>query len=256
MSVGAKSGENVQKIASVYRKNFEQIVPLYSVKEELNAGIMNLKDKMAVIEEARYTLDLQLEREKSTLEKLKNSGSESSDKPPSNIVLQFNMEPSKVKGPNELQNSQNVGDNSAYLPLPYQVQAEETQIINLEEQIRANKEMYGYYADLLNLNEKLFDYVKKAIPSYYTLEQFRLFLSNTLEEYKDHQEISDYLKAYIKKIENKIAGATPLVEKPRVYLVARGTVRKTAIVFMIALMISIFVAFLREGRGRSPTQAS
>jgi len=274
MRVGAKSGENIQKIASVYRKNFEQIIPLYSVKEELNTDIENLKEEMAIIEETRYTLDLQLEGEKSTLEKLKNAGSVSSDKPPSDIILQLNIEPleaedldkllrfqragsksaylfPKAKNLDELQRFQNIGDNSAYLPLSYQVQAEETRIINLEEQIKANKKMYSYYVDLLSLNEKLLGYVKKAMPSYCTLEQFHLFLSNTLEEYKNQQEISDYLKAYIKRTENKIATAIPLVEGPRVYPVAKGTVRKTATVFMIALIISIFVAFLQEGRRRS-----
>ncbi len=172
---------------------------------------------MASIKETRYTLNLELERKKATLEKLKKSGSEGLDQLPIDIVLQFNIEPSKAKDLDELQNFQNVGGNSAYLPLPYQVQAAETQIINLEEQIRANKEMYTYYTDLLNLNEKLFSYVKKIMPSYSTLEQFHSFLNNTLEEYKD-QELLDYLKAYVKRIENKIANVIPLVEKPKVGL--------------------------------------
>ncbi len=239
MRVWAKSGENIREIASVCRKNFERIIPLYSEREELNNKIMNLKEKMAAIEEARYTLNLELERKKSTLEKLKNSGSEGLDKLPSDIVLQFN----------------NVGGNSAYLPLPYQIQAAETQIINLEEQIRANKEMYAYYADLLSLNEKFFSYMKKVMPSYCTLEQFHSFLSNTLEEYKD-QELLDYLKAYIKRIENKIANVMPLVEKPKVYPVAKGTVKKSAAVFAIALMISVFTSFLLEGLKKSQGQAS
>jgi hypothetical protein len=90
------------------------------------------------------------------LKKLKNSGSGSLDRLPSDIILQFN----------------DVGGNSAYLPLPYQIQAAETKIINPEEQIRANKEKYEYYAGLLDLNEKLFSYVKKVMPSYCTLKQF------------------------------------------------------------------------------------
>ena len=239
MYVGAKSGENIREIASVCRKNFEQIIPLYSVREELNDKIINFKEKMAAIEEARYMLNLQLEREKSTLEKLKSSGTEGLSRLPSDIVLQFD----------------NVGDNSAFLPLPYQIQAAETLIINLEEQIRTNKEMYTYYADLLNLNEKLFSYVKKVMPSYYTLEQFHSFLTDTLAEY-DQKQLLDYLKAYIKRIENKIANVIPLVEKPKVYPVAKGTVKISAIVFVIALMLSVFAAFLLEGLKKSQAQDS
>jgi len=239
MRVGAKSGENIREIASVCRKNFEQIIPLYSEKEELNKKIINLKENMAAIEEARYTLNLNLERKKSTLEKLKNSGSGSLDRLPSDIILQFN----------------NVGGNSAYLPLPYQIQATETQMINLEEQIRANKEKHKYYADLLDLNDKLISYVKKVIPSYCTLEQFHSFLNNTLEMYKD-QELLDYLNAYIKRIENKIASAMPLVEKPKVYPIAKGTVKKSGIVFAVAFMLSVFTAFLLEGLKKSQLKTS
>lgn len=64
--------------------------------------------------------------------------------------------------------------------------------------------------------------------------------------YKD-QELLDYLKAYIKRIENKIANVIPLVEKPKVYPVAKGTVKKSAIVFAGALILSVFTAFLLEG---------
>jgi len=241
MRVGAKSEENIREIASVCRENFEQVIPLYSEREELNNKIISFKEKMAGIEETRYTLNLELERKKSTLEKLKNSGTEDLSRLPSDIVLQFD----------------NVGDNSAYLPLPYQIQAAETQIINLEEQIRANKEKYDYSAGLLKLNEKLFSYVKKVMPSYSTLEQFHSFLTNTLAEYNENeQQLLDYLKAYIKRIENKIANVIPLVEKPKVYPVAKGTVKKSAIVFAVALMMSVFVAFLLEGLKKSQAQAS
>ncbi len=237
MQIGTQSKENIRGIASVCRKNFEQIIPLYSERDTLNNRIIAFKGKMAGIEEARYTLNLQLERKKSTLEKLKNFGSEGLSKLPSGIVLQF--------------------DSGAYLPLPYQVQAAETQIINLEEQIRANKENYDYYAGLLKLNEKLFSHVKKIMLSHSTLEQFRSFLITTLSEYKENnRQLLDYLKSYIKKIENKTANVMPLIEKPMVYHVAKGTVKKSAIVFMVALMMSVFAAFLWEGLKKIKSQTS
>jgi len=241
MRIGAQSKEKIRQIASVCRDNFEQVIPLYSEREELNNKIISFKEKMAGIEETRYTLNLELERKKSTLEKLKNSGTEDLSRLPSDIVLQFD----------------NVGDNSAYLPLPYQIQAAETQIINLEEKIRANSENYDYYSQLLKLNEKLFSYVKKVMPSYSTFEQFHSFLTNTLAEYNENNQLLlDYLKAYIKRTENKIANVIPLVERPKVYPLAKGTVKKSAIVFVIALMLSMFVAFLLEGLKKSQAQAS
>ena len=65
------------------------------------------------------------------------------------------------------------------------------------------------------------------MPSYYTLEQFHVFLTNTLAEY-DQKQLLDYLKAYIKRIENKIANVIPLVGKPMFYPVPKGTAKKSA----------------------------
>jgi hypothetical protein len=62
--------------------------------------------------------------------------------------------------------------------------------------------------------------------------------------YKD-QELLDYLKAYIKRIENKVASVIPLVEKPKVYAISKGTAKKSGIVFVVSLMVSIFAAFLQ-----------
>jgi hypothetical protein len=232
MQIESQSREDIRAIASVCRENFEQVIPLYSEKEELSTKTISLKEKMADIEEARYALNLELERKKSTLGKLKESGPEDLGKLPTDLVLQFN----------------NVDSSSAYLPLPYQVQAAETQIINLEEEVRANKENYDYYADLLKLNETLLSYVKEVMPSHSTLEQFHSFLTQALGKYdQSNEHLLDYLKAYIKRIENKIANVIPLVERPNVYPAAKGTIKKSGIVFAIALMLSVFGAFFLEG---------
>ncbi|HPS54315.1 MAG TPA: hypothetical protein PLP05_01830 [Sedimentisphaerales bacterium] len=239
LRVKALSNEHIREIALVCRNNFEQIIPLYSVREELNSNIISLKQEIAAIEGARYMLNMELERKKSTLEYLKKTGSESFTKLPSDITLQFN----------------DVGAYGAYLPLAYQVQAAETLIINLQEQVQANKEKYDYYNDLLKLNESLLIHIDKSMSSYYTLGQFGIFLSNSMAEYKeDKQQMQDYLKAYIYKIENKIASATPLVEKPKVYTIAKGMVKKSVLVFVAALMLSMFVVFLLEGVQKKLTQ--
>ena len=240
MHLVADAQDGIREMAWVYRENFEQVLPLYSVRDELRSKVIGLRATLASIEGSRHSLNLGLQRKISTLKKLKSSGSTAQGKLPSDLVLQFN----------------NVGGNSAFLPLAYQVQAAETQIIDLEEQIRANKEKYDYSAALLTLNEKLLSHVEKSMPAYYTLGQFRAFLAKTLAEQKgDEPQIQDYLKAYIKKTDNKIASTLPLVEKPKIYPLAKGTVKKGAIAFAIALMISIFACFVSEGL-KNRTRAS
>lgn len=45
MRVGTQSKENIREIASVCRNNFEQIIPLYSEREELNNKIISFQGR-------------------------------------------------------------------------------------------------------------------------------------------------------------------------------------------------------------------
>ena len=70
---------------------------------------------------------------------------------------------------------------------------------------------------------------------------------DTQAEYRDNAKTADYLSAYIKRVENKVTINMPITEKPQICPIAKGTVKKTGIVFVIAFMLSVFTAFLREG---------
>lgn len=232
VKITLNSEKDIRKAALIFRENVEKVIPLYSEKEYLSQNIIDFKSKMAVIEETRYLSNMELERKKSKLEKLNTISSNSLDKlPGDNIVLQFS----------------DVKNSSVYLPLSYQRQAAETQIINAEELVRADNELYNYYEGLLKLNEGLFKDMNKVIASDGTLVQFCLLLNNTLAEYKDDTKTVDYLKAYVKNIEIKMSNNMPITEKPKVYVVARDTKKKASVVFAIALILSVFTAFLLEG---------
>jgi len=235
----ARPEKDIRAIAAIITNNFESIIPLYSMKSELDGAIREHRTKMGTIEENRFGLQLSLDREKATLAKLKNVKTNDFAKTESNIILQFN----------------NVGDSSEYLPLTYQIQAVESRIINLEETIRENQSKYDYYRNVLSLNEMLFDEIEDKMSSYYTIGQFHSFLTNLLEGYKG-QEVADYLKSYIKKVENTMSSITLITENPEVYQVPKVMLRTSAIVFVIPLMISIFAAVLLEGIQRIQAQTS
>jgi len=82
-----------------------------------------------------------------------------------------------------------------------------------------------------------------------------LLLIDLIDSY-ENRELKDYLNSYIKKIENRISISAPVTGKPSISAVAKGTVKKSAIVFVIALMLSVFAAFLIEGIQKSRAQAS
>ncbi|MHC4585583.1 MAG: hypothetical protein ACYS3N_13710 [Planctomycetota bacterium] len=238
MTILDKSRKDIEKISSIIRDNFEKVLPIYDVKQELSTTTIDFKTKMADIEKDRFLLELELEKKRGVLAKLEDLESASSNKTASGIILQFD----------------DVSENSQYLPLAYQMQVNISSIIHIEESIRADEKKYNYYKDLLSLNEELSDEVEDKRSSYYTIQQFHSFLTDMIVNYRDKQLI-DYLNAYIKATENVISTNTPVVERPSIYPVPKGTVKKSAVSFVSFLMIALFAAFLLEAiqRKQAPT---
>ena len=230
MTVTGKPERDMQRFASIVRDNFENVLPIYDAKQELNTTIIDLKTEMADIEENKFNLELKLKSKKAISEKLKKMEPADSNNIPGGIVLQFSR----------------VEQSSEYLPLAYQIQAADANIIDLEEAIRAKQDKYDYYKNLLSLNERLFKQVKDKTSSYYTIQEFHSSLTDTLNNYED-KELIDYLNAYIKKIENVISANTPVVENPRIQSVPKDARTKSIVVFAVLLMITTLTAFLLEG---------
>jgi len=80
-------------------------------------------------------------------------------------------------------------------------------------------------------------------------------LTGVVNDYKD-KELTDYLNVYIKRIENIISANIPVVERPKVCPVAKGTINKTVKVFGVLLMITMLVAFLLEALKKNKLGAS
>ena len=239
MTITGRPKNDISKISLVIRDNFENVIPVYMVQNQLIAAIRGYRSRMANIEENRFNLELALKTNKAILAKLKNIKTPVSDRNASNIALQFD-----------------ISGKTEYLPAEYQIQAIESKTVRLEEQIAANEETYNYYGDLLALNEKLLAELRNKVSSYYTIQQHYSFLTGLVDSYNNKKELKDYLNSYIKKIENRISISGPVTEKPKVYAVAKGTVKRSGIVFAVSLMISIFAAFLLESIRKSQHQTS
>ena len=233
ITIITSSEKDIYKISSVIRKNFETMIPIYHVADQLNVSIIKIRTKMAIIQENKFLLQLALGKNKNILTKLKDIKTEILNKPESDIRLQFD-----------------VGGRSEYLPIEYQVQTAESRIIQIEETIKDNEKRSEYYKSLLSLNQKLLIEVKSKALSHDTMQQFHSFLLKSAKKI-EKEELKNYLNSYIKKIENRIAVNIPVIENPKVYPVDKGTAKKSAIAFAIALIISVFAAFLSEGLKKS-----
>jgi hypothetical protein len=229
MTIIGRPKEDMQKISSIVRDDFEKIIPIYSVREDLSSSIAGFKTEMADIKEKSFSLELELERKRAILKKMKNLQPSDPNKIPVGIILQIN----------------NISRNSEYLPLAYQIQATDANIITIEETIKANQQKYDYYNNLTSLTEKLFDEIKNKTSSYYTIQEFHSFLANMMDGYAEN-ELADYLNAYTKRLENMVSINTPVIEKPSVYQIPKGAVKKSAVSFAVFLMITTLIAFLLE----------
>jgi len=236
--VGRTKGD-VHKISEAVRDNLEKVMPIYSVKDKLRSTMAILKNEMSDIEKNRFRLQLQLDQKRGILAKLKKLDTARSNSISDGVIIHFD----------------GVKEQGEYLPLAYQVQAADSNIINIEETIDMSQAEHKYYETMLRLNEGLAEEIAKQKSSYYTIEQYHSFLVDLAGEYQD-SVLADYLSAYTKEIENLISINAPLVSKPEIHLVPRDNVKRATIVFVALLMISTFVAFLLESVQKSKACAS
>ncbi len=238
ITIAAAPQKDIAPFASAIRDNFENVVPLYDIQDHLENTITQLRAENAGLEKNRFVLELNLKNNRSVLGKLKNVKAEVPQKAENNIVLQFD-----------------IGGKTEYLPVEYQVQAVESKITGLESELEADAEKYNFNMELLALNKKLLDHVKKQMSSYCTIQEFHSFLVNLADSY-NRDDLKSHLNSYATTIDSRIMASAPVTERPEVRPVAGGTVKKVAVVFAILLMISIFAAFLLEGIQKSQAQAS
>jgi hypothetical protein len=237
VTISGRPKGDMYEISSVVRDDIENVIPLYIFQKQLSTCIIKYNDSLANIEKNRFNLELTLKQINKVLVSLKEVSIGIPANKQDNIVLQFN-----------------VGEQSQYLPLDYQIQAAESKKIELEENIKTNEDHYKYYKDLLDLNNKIFAELDSKLTSEYSGKQFKAFL-NGLAASCEKPEMKDYLSSYIRNMDNEILTYKPVTEKPRIYPIAKGIVKKSGIVFVISFIISVFAAFLLEGSKKRRTQA-
>jgi len=239
ITISGPSREKVEKIAVIVRDNFEDVLPMYAVRQTLQANIAQLKAEMAEVEENRFALELELNKRKAVLAKLEGLDPNPASGLSSDIILQFNE----------------VGKNRDFLPLPYQIQATKSAVVNLEETMRASMEEYKYKGRLLGVAEMLFEQVEQNSNRAYTVGRFCSFVASAVKNYQE-PELVDYINAYQKRLENFLLTYIPVVEKPLVQRVPKGTVAKTSLVFVVTLLLAVLAAFVVEGLQSSSSKAA
>jgi hypothetical protein len=249
VEITGRSRKDVETIAAVVTANFERVLPVYAIRNDLKELIRRFKAMAADIEDSRFTLDMDLQREQARLEKLntlEGPVSGSSGRPgqaetdQDKLVLQF----TDVKSSRE------------FLPLPYQVRAVQSKIIDLQETIRGNEDKYTYYVGVIEITNKLLNQVEQNILTYYTVPQFLAFVGEQLLACKDKAQ-ADYLKSYMRRTENLVLVSTRAGESPVIYPVPKHLVGMSLLVFIASMMVAIFAAVVLEGpRGQLSRDAS
>ncbi|HSV99507.1 MAG TPA: hypothetical protein VLI39_05000 [Sedimentisphaerales bacterium] len=227
------SEQQVLQAGAIMTNNVESILPLYDARNELKESIQRYQTLAAQIEDNRFALTVDIQAEQGKLQKLKGVEGAVTQTAQDNIVLQFT----------------DVKNSSEFLPLPNQVLAIQSRIIDLQETLASDHEKYGFYLKVLDLNSRLLKRIEESLLTDCTVQQFLAFLSEQLLACQE-DSVADYLKSYIRKTENLVLVNTRAGEKPVVYPVPKGTARNSILAFALFLMIALFAAVLSEHRRR------
>lgn len=109
------------------------------------------------------------------------------------------------------------------------------------------------YSTILEPEEKLLKDINNS--TFDSTQEFHSFLINLQEGYKN-TEFENYLNSYINKMENAIFAYTALIENPKIDIASKYIFKKSAIVFVLLLIITMFLAFLLEVAQKSQRPSS
>lgn len=223
------SYQQVLKAGAIITDNVEGVLPVYDIRNELKESIQRYQTLAAQVEDNRFTLTVDLQMEQAKLQKLKSVDGAATQTSQGNIVLQFT----------------DVEKSSEFLPLPNQILAVHSRIIDLQETLASDTEKYAFYLKVLDLNNRLLKQIEGSLLTDYTAQQFLTSLGEQLLACKE-DTVADYLKSYIRKTENLVQVSTRAGEKPVVYPVSRNAVTNGILVFVLFFMIATFAAVLSE----------
>jgi hypothetical protein len=256
VKVVGDSAEEVAGVSTVVTGNLESVLPLYDVRNHLHESLQKLREDAAKIEANRFTLSLNLQKEKAKLEKLQALQDAPGEAVAGNFTLQFNIETTppalqriravtpKAGDPQEFLSAEKYSFYG-FLPLSYQIRAVQSKIIDVQETLANDTEKYNFYLQVLDLDNRLLAKIEESLLTYYTAQQYLGFLGEQLRAYKD-QSVADHLKSYIRKTENLVQVNTRAGEKPVVFPVPKGVVKNAVLAFLLFLMLAMFAAVLLE----------
>jgi hypothetical protein len=236
--IAGRSRQEVETVAAVVTGNFEHVLPMYVIRNDLKELTRRYEAMAADIEDGRFALSLELETEQARLDKLKaldgppadpNGQGSGGQTEQDRLLLQF----TDVKGSRE------------FLPLSYQVRAVQSKIVDLQETIRGNEDKYKYYVGVLELTHRLLDQAEQSILTHYTAQQFLSFVGEQLLAYKEKAE-ADYLKAYMRRTENLVLVTTRAGQNPVIYPVPKHLVGISLLALIASMMAMTFAAVMLE----------
>lgn len=233
VDISGDSKEQTASVSAVVTDNIETMLPVYEIRNALKESIQEYKALAAEIETNRFAASVELQKERKRLQKLTALDQTPTGVVEGNVVLEFT----------DLQ------ENRQFLPLPYQVRAVQSKIIDLEEKLESDQQKYSHYLKVIDLNDRLLNTVETNILTPYTVAQFLEFLGAELLASED-EALADYLKSYIRRTQNLALVNTRAGERPVVYPVSKNVAEQSILVLVVFLMITVLAAVALEYRGR------
>ncbi len=229
IAITGDSEDEMGAVSEAVTDNFERVLPVYEIRKDLIESIQEIEELAAEIADSRFSQTIELQKEKTRLQQLSSLPEAPSEGAQSNVVLQFTE----------------VAESREFLPLALQRDAVQSKIIDLQETLNSEEEMYSYYLKVLAMNGRLLGEIEGRLLVYYTVPEFLAFLNEQMQAC-DENTMVDYLKSYIRKTQGLMLVNTRAGEQPIVYPVSKHTLKRAVLALIVFLMIMTFVAVVQE----------
>lgn len=229
IEVTGGSKDDMPGICEVVTANFENVLPVYDIRSDLRTSAREFETLAAEIEENRFPLTADLKKEQARLEKLLGLASTPLESTQGNVTLQFT----------------DLAESGEFLPLPYQIRATQSRIIDLEETLRTEGDAHRYCTQVLALNDRLLRKIEESLLTDCTVQQYMDLLDEELAACAE-ETLADYVQSHIRGTQNLILANTRVGEEPMVSPVEKRVLARSLFALVVLLMVTSFLAVAIE----------
>ncbi len=231
LSVTVTTRADPVDIADTVRSYFETMFPLWRVRYLYKEQHRQLLDQAIEAQTRRVQTERRIESAKTHLQALKQIAAESPTTRPTG---------------DDLLAAVVIAGRKDYLPIEYQIEANQTEVASLHRELAQTDLEIGYARKTIKLLEQVDQYIQRQILQNQTIQNLHTYLVELTQNHQNDPELAGMLSRMQSHVELNMPSRWRSQTEPSVDRLPKGTASAAAATFAVVLAAAVVLVLVRE----------